>query len=124
VVDWRGALSNAAGACMEVSDGKRSKDSQSDISIVDEQAVILSDQGSKKARALIDLSDSAAKNWQHKAKHWFSFAIISLISAACLYILIEHTDEKKTVFAMTVLSSIVGGAITYLFHERTNVKGR
>jgi uncharacterized membrane protein YkvI len=79
---------------------------------------------SRSARALIDVNDSAAKNWQHKAKHYFSFAIILVIASACLYILITTTDEKKTVFAMTILSSIVGGAITYLFQERPHAKGK
>jgi hypothetical protein len=107
---------------MDVSAENRLEDSQSDLSIVDEE--IIAGQGQRKARALIDLNNSAAKNWQHKAKHLFSFAIITAIAVTCLYILVESTDEKRTVFAMTVLSSIVGGAITYLFQDRINVKGR
>lgn len=101
---------------METQGARGIKTGREEVSIVDERPV----PGAQKiTKALIDLRDSAAKNWQHNAKHVFSFLVLAIIACFCIYLLATSDDEKKMVFAMTVLSSISGGAITYLFQERT-----
>lgn len=108
---------------MKSGGGEGSNDDLSEVSIVDEKP-IPARHLSQTAKVLADLRDSAAINWQHKAKHIFSFVVIIVIAIFCIYLIATKTDEKILIFAMTLLSSIAGGAITYLFQERPTGKGR